>query len=242
MSRYKHWMFYDIQAFYRLANGQGNRKDLYQVLNRPQRYLMHPEYTRSGVDEHAMIKAAYRVCDKDWQCQSAVKNIRSFFKLLKYLKGKSPSTFMTMLFPTYRTYMNEYAKFRGMEVSELIDIYKSYMTDAENHDNWKDWGLYIIRYNQALEKSQNDRSGVALSTMHCSKGLEWDHVFIIDCVKDICPFSKAEDEKALEEERRLFYVAMTRAKKHLHLCYYQVKGKSPVRPSPYLKEMLGKEK
>ena len=54
-----------------------------------------------------------------------------------------------------------------------------------------------------------------LSTMHGSKGLEWKHVFIIDCVEGVCPSPKAETAEELEEERRLFYVAMTRAKEHL---------------------------
>ena len=68
--------------------------------------------------------------------------------------------------------------------------------------------------------------------MHCSKGLEWDTVYIIDCVEGITPFKKAVSEDAIEEERRLFYVAMTRAKESLYLCSY--KGKPESR---FIKEM-----
>lgn len=62
---------------------------------------------------------------------------------------------------------------------------------------------------------------VELSTVHSSKGLEYDAVFLMDIVKGEFPGRKAEQGKALEEERRLFYVAMTRAKELLYILYPQ---------------------
>lgn len=66
------------------------------------------------------------------------------------------------------------------------------------------------------------------------EGLEWKHVFIIDCVEGVCPSPKAETAEELEEERRLFYVAMTRAKEHLYLCYYKAEEGKTVVASPYI--------
>lgn len=91
-----------------------------------------------------------------------------------------------------------------------------------------------MRYNHTMEEAQKNREGVTLSTMHCSKGLEWKQVFLIDCVDGICPYEKAESDAAKEEERRLFYVAMTRAKENLYLCTYEEKGRDKVKPSPFL--------
>jgi DNA helicase-2/ATP-dependent DNA helicase PcrA len=108
------------------------------------------------------------------------------------------------------------------------------MDDAKEHDDWTAWGRYILQYNKALEAAQKNKSGVVLSTMHCSKGLEWKHVFIIDCVDEICPYIKAKDAAAIEEERRLFYVAMTRAKEHLYLYSYEENNGKRVKPSPFL--------
>ena len=67
-----------------------------------------------------------------------------------------------------------------------------------------------------------------------TEGLEWKHVFIIDCVEGVCPSPKAETAEELEEERRLFYVAMTRAKEHLYLCYYKAEEGKTVVASPYI--------
>ena len=61
--------------------------------------------------------------------------------------------------------------------------------------------------------------GVSLMTMHSSKGLEFKVVYILDANEGITPHRKAVLEADLEEERRMFYVAMTRAKERLHVCY-----------------------
>jgi DNA helicase-2/ATP-dependent DNA helicase PcrA len=64
-----------------------------------------------------------------------------------------------------------------------------------------------------------DDERVVLSTIHQAKGLEWKAVFIIWCAEGRFPNPKAIEEGAVEEERRLFYVASTRAMDHLYLCY-----------------------
>lgn len=108
-----------------------------------------------------------------------------------------------------------------MEVRDLSSIWKEYQHDASTYNDWVEWGKYIVKYNKELKETLKNKDGIMLSTMHGSKGLEWKHVFIIDCVEGVCPSPKAETAEELEEERRLFYVAMTRAKEHLYLCYYK---------------------
>jgi DNA helicase-2/ATP-dependent DNA helicase PcrA len=69
-----------------------------------------------------------------------------------------------------------------------------------------------------LEGKKEDERPVTLSTVHSAKGLEWDVVFILALVDGSIPVSYAlDDDEAIEEERRLLYVAVTRARKHLHL-------------------------
>jgi DNA helicase-2/ATP-dependent DNA helicase PcrA len=66
--------------------------------------------------------------------------------------------------------------------------------------------------------SYEDKPGVTLITLHSTKGLEFDHVFLTGMEEGICPHNRSmRDEKAIEEERRLVYVGMTRARKSLTL-------------------------
>ncbi|MDD5170489.1 MAG: ATP-dependent helicase, partial [Syntrophales bacterium] len=84
---------------------------------------------------------------------------------------------------------------------------------------------------------------IVLSTIHQAKGLEWKVVFLIWCADGMIPLARAlNDPDGEEEERRLFYVATTRAKDHLYLSYPTVEysrggGYLPVRPSRFIKEL-----
>ena len=69
----------------------------------------------------------------------------------------------------------------------------------------------------ATRSQKGEAKGVSLMTMHSSKGLEFRVVYILDANEGITPHKKAVLDVDLEEERRMFYVAMTRAKERLHV-------------------------
>lgn len=77
--------------------------------------------------------------------------------------------------------------------------------------------------------------GVCLSTFHGSKVLEWETVFIVDANEGVCPYKKAITEEEIEEERRMFYVAMTRARDNLQMCYTMDPAKN-INVSRFLKQ------
>jgi len=88
-------------------------------------------------------------------------------------------------------------------------------------------GIEKLLENAALATDQDDlvknENAVKLMTVHASKGLEFDHVFIAGMEQDLFPFKHMDEDKMdqaeAEEERRLFYVAITRAKKKVYLSY-----------------------
>ena len=98
-----------------------------------------------------------------------------------------------------------------------------------------------------LDNKQNQKNGpsVKLMTVHASKGLEFDYVFVSGLEQDLFPHSRASDSgvtpEQQEEERRLFYVAITRARKKLYLCHANVRtlfGSRQVNaPSEFLEDI-----
>ena len=84
--------------------------------------------------------------------------------------------------------------------------------------------------------SQNE-SNVILSTIHGAKGLEFDTVFLVDIVDDEIPGSNNASDVELEEERRIFYVGMTRAKKNLNICAFKERNNTDYEISKFIEEI-----
>lgn len=106
---------------------------------------------------------------------------------------------------------------------------------------------YVENLDEKAKKIQipdNDKSveAVQLTTIHSAKGLEFPYVFVLGMVEDVFPsFRLKENPLDLEEERRLCYVAVTRAKKKLYLCTYDFliteKGIATTKPSRFIDEL-----
>jgi len=89
-------------------------------------------------------------------------------------------------------------------------------------------------------KNEKGNEGVALLTMHGAKGLEFDTVYVMAANEGVIPYKKAQIEDEIEEERRLFYVAMTRAKRQLTISYTKEKNGKAVKPSRFVGELFRK--
>jgi DNA helicase-2/ATP-dependent DNA helicase PcrA len=91
------------------------------------------------------------------------------------------------------------------------------------------------------EEKENTADAVTLITMHSCKGLEFPHVFIVGLEDGLLPHSRSKIEGTMDEERRLFYVAVTRAMQTLAISHCGGRKKYgqllPCQPSPFLKEL-----
>jgi DNA helicase-2/ATP-dependent DNA helicase PcrA len=141
--------------------------------------------------------------------------------LISVLENKSPSEQLSSVVRFYRPLLkNKYddSPRRGRDLEHLQGIAKRYSTSAKLLDDM------ALDPSDATQRSTQRRSGgfVTLSTVHSAKGLEWDSLFIIWMTDGWFPSNRFQDEfDDLEEERRLLYVATTRAKRQLHFVYPQ---------------------
>ena len=92
------------------------------------------------------------------------------------------------------------------------------------------------QYEEALKSSKEEKEGVHIITMHACKGLEYQTVFLPDCNEGKVPHKKAVSSEELEEERRMFYVAMTRAKSYLEVLYIEDELKKHLQVSRFAKK------
>lgn len=160
---------------------------------------------------------------------------------LKVIAGMRPFSAINYIRKgvAYENYLREYADVRRIPFEDLTDVLDELQENARGFETFDAWFEHIEQLREELEeqaKSYKATDGVNLSTLHSSKGLEYDTVFLVDVNEKVMPNKKAVLDADLEEERRMFYVGMTRAKNRLYLLWsHQIRNKD-MDPSRFLME------
>ena len=233
---FEHWIAKNLFCYIRLACGSKLRKDLLPVLNRPKRY-MNRECLNDEIICWEYMMDYYKdkpyVCDKIERLQYDLKMLGRMgpFAAINYIRHVMG----------YEEYLKEYAEFRRMNAEDLMEVLNELQESARVYKTYDEWFAYMERYKKEMDemrkRQQEVKEGVHLATMHSSKGLEYDKVFILDAAEGITPYKKAVLDADLEEERRMFYVAMTRAKKELTICWAKKQFSHELTVSRFVEEM-----
>lgn len=217
---FDHWIARNILTYIKLAMGNRDRKLFLQVMNRPKRYISRSMITEPKVD---LKKLKQQTFGKKWLYEK-IDKLEMDLYLLRKMEPYAAIQYIRNGIG-YEDYMNEYAQFRRMNPDDLEEVLNQIQESAKEYHSFEEWFAYIESYGEELRKQmeagRQQKSGVTLTTMHSSKGLEYEVVFVMDINEGVTPHKKAVKEADLEEERRLFYVAVTRAKTYLFL--YSVK-------------------
>ena len=217
---FDHWIARNILTYIKLAMGNRDRKLFLQVMNRPKRYISRSMITEPQVD---LKKLKQQTFGKKWLYEK-IDKLEMDLYLLRKMEPYAAIQYIRNGIG-YEDYMNEYAQFRRMNPDDLEEVLNQIQESAKEYHSFEEWFTYIESYGEELRKQmeagRQQKSGVTLTTMHSSKGLEYEVVFVMDINEGVTPHKKAVKEVDLEEERRLFYVAVTRAKTYLFL--YSVK-------------------
>lgn len=227
--------FQDFMAYYRLAVGNPWKGDLQRILNRPSRYLKGDAFKNCIYNIDQMIECANRCSNPD----AAKDRIYSMVDDIENLATMNPTQFVGYLYNVmdYRAGALSYAAYCGKDESEVNELLDSLIDEAKQFNTMQEWADYAKTYNKKLQEKRKNKEGICLSTYHSAKGLEWDYVFLIDCNEDMTPFKKAKSPEEIEEERRLFYVAVTRARKGVRFTWVSDNGPKKMFPSRFLTEM-----
>ncbi len=214
---YEHWITRDILAYIKIALGNNERSMFLQIMNRPKRYISR-ECFDSPIVDFDDLKDYYE--DKNWM----LERLDQLEYDLALLSGMAPYAALQYIRRGigYEDYLKEYASLRKMKAEELMEIMDELQDSARNFKSYDDWFHHMAEYKEELKRQtaeyrKQKSDSVTIATMHSSKGLEFKTVFIIDANEGITPHKKAVLIPDIEEERRLFYVAMTRAMDNLYI-------------------------
>lgn len=231
---FQHWICRNLLAYMRFAQGERSRKLFLEIMNRPNRYISRDAVASDREISFERLRNFYK--DKDWMCD----RLTTMETHLRILKGLPPYAAINFIRKGmgYEEYLQEYALYRKIKPEELGEIMDRLSESAKGMNTLKEWEEYIEDYTRKLEEQagKQKKEGVQILTLHGAKGLEFDRVYILNVNEGSIPYRKAVLAPAVEEERRLFYVGMTRARKFLTLCYVKKQYEKEREPSRFLKE------
>ena len=239
---YDHFIAKDIIAYINAAvdfreKGVMKRGDMLRLINRPKRYISRDVFPRAEVNLED-VKRFYQ--DKGY----VLERISKLEYDLAMIRNMNPYAAIQYIRHGigYEEYLTEYAEYRRMKPEELYDVLEELSEAAKPYKTYREWFKKIEEYGEELKKQARERQekkdGITLATMHSSKGLEYRAVFIIDANETITPHKKALLPEDIEEERRLFYVAVTRAKDWLYICHCRERYGKETDVSRFVEEMV----
>lgn len=235
---YEHWVAKDLLAYLLLAENEESDSALRRILNKPKRYIGKDLLAEAETMPYTLLRSFF-VCPslKGWQ-EENLENLRID---LNQIRKRTPYDALKYIRKVigYDEYLEEFAAYRRTSAQVLQEIADEIMETAKDCADVRSFREQLERLSlqmkeQSCKKGQK-RNGVALMTMHGAKGLEFRAVFLPSLVEGIVPHEKGMDTVA--EERRLFYVAMTRASEKLCLSAILQRYEKERKPSRFLAEM-----
>lgn len=225
----------DLRAYLAFVFAGRKRADFFRIMNRPKRYISRSAVETETVDLER-LKEYYR--DRPYmgeilrklQMELARLGRMDVYAAVNYIrKGMG-----------YDEYLRQSALEECRSIKELREEADWFQKQAKAFSTQEELEEHILFYEKELEGAAAKRPGedcVSLLTMHASKGLEYDCVYLPDCNEGTIPHKKSMKGEQVEEERRMFYVAMTRARKRLTLMWVAGTKEEPGFLSRFLRDL-----
>ncbi len=212
---FEHFVVKGVLNYMRFAMGDRSRAVFLQIMNKPSRYISRNLLIEDEIDFNEL---RYRARDKEY----VVERIDKLMADLRLISKMRPYPALNFIRNAvgFDDYIKDYAEFRQLDADELYEVLDEFASMIVDFKSYAEMFEFIEEYSEVLKKQQieeRDKKGLKLMTMHSSKGLEFDCVYIMNVVEGCIPYRKAKTSAEIEEERRMLYVAMTRARHELYV-------------------------
>jgi Superfamily I DNA and RNA helicases len=214
---FNHFVCKDMLAYLKLSIDITDKESFVRIINKPFRYISKvniEKVRRSTIRDNCfdMLKDIEDI--PVFQLKSIDKLEKDISRLNKMHLKDAIKLIINDL--GYNDYINEYSQRLKMDNIELKDVLEEFKESAEDFNSITSFLVHVDVIKEELKKKSSDEKGVILSTIHGVKGMEFKNVFIINSNEGVIPHINSIGEN-LEEERRLFYVAVTRAIDNLNI-------------------------
>lgn len=236
---FTHWVVEDIMNFMRLAYNTKNISIFEKVYRKMNAYITPTQLKAlQKVPEDGCVFTLLleHVELKDYQPEY-IKRIRKTYDSIQFDQTTPTAMLEHIRYDFgYERVLKKMSEDLGFNYENLLDIVDVLGLIARHTSTMTEFAGRL-KYLENLARTshlKNEMNAITLTTLHSSKGLEFDRVYLIDLIDGILP---SETEEAIEEETRLFYVGITRAIRHLELISYSKRFKTSVVPSRFMKAL-----
>lgn len=237
---YEHWITRDILTYIRLAMGSRRRRDVLGIMNRPNRYI-----SRESLEEETVAFDVWADYFYDKNQHWVAERIEQLEADLRVISRLGPFAAMNYirLGIGYEGYLQEYAEYRRISADDLMEVLDELQEGAKAFPDYEAWFAHMEEYTKELQKQKKQQESaedcISLSTLHSAKGLEYPVVHILDVNEEVMPYKKAVLDADIQEERRMFYVGITRAKQELYIHSVRKFNGREMEVSRFVGEMRG---
>lgn len=238
---FEHWIAADLLAYLELALDNSRNQDFVRIINKPKRYISKEMIKEVSTKEGTYIEKIFTLRSLQvWQS----KYLQTLQKHLEQIGKRKPEEAISYIRKVvgYDDYIMEYSQYRHSNGTALKGIADELQQSVHHLNELQEVSPYIMDMKQKMQAAKKESShttdeAVVLSTMHSAKGLEFDSVFLPSLVEGVAPHEKAVTPEDVEEERRLFYVGVTRAKNYLCLSELRTRFEKDTERSRFLVEI-----
>jgi len=262
---YEHFIFKDIMAYLKCAYLGVEANELLRILNKPVRYI-NREAIEGGPD---ILNNILNYGSEHFN-KKMLENANILKKDLSFIKERHlyPAINYILMKIGYKKYILDSVKGDELKLQEYTEVFDWLLSDCKSYSSLEDYLESQKEYAKNIENSVKNSSRtqfkqicdikcenkdenkgenpsekcVMLMTAHASKGLEFKNVIIAECNEGNFPHGKMPDSKTTEEERRLFYVAVTRSSERLYIYYIKGTKERIATPSRFINCLLDAKK
>lgn len=240
-SVYNHWINNDIISYLKASQNIDRNNSIYRIINKPYRRISRSIIANLMTNEKDILDIILLQNDIERHEKKNLKKLGSCLNKIKTMRPGESISYIRYIMG-YENYIREWANKKNIKIKPLLEIMDEISASAGRFDSILEYldHLKLIKKNSKFD-GLKEKSSVKIMTMHKAKGLEFKTVFIIGAIDGLIPYNPSDDydNDLLEEERRLFYVSMTRAKENLYIYAPKYRYGKKAKPSRFIEEMYG---
>lgn len=232
----------DMMSYLKLSVDEYDVESIISIINKPMRYVSRDAIGSNNVNIDSIMKEYKNneiITKKLLQLKNDINKLSHMSTVLaiQYIRKNMG----------YDDYLQKYCREKKLDFEEIDELLDTFMSESIGHNDIEEFLWYIDNLKKEKSEKKNsdenvekeEKNALKLMTFHTSKGLEFKVVFIIDANDGIIPHKKSLKDGDVETERRLFYVAMTRASENLHIFWTSRRFGKNYKVSRFIIEAMG---